>query len=212
MLGMFANTLLYRGHPTNDKTWEQLMSEVKETSLGAYEHQEYPFESLVNDLMDERDASRNPLFDVMLVLQNNETNHANFGHSQLTHIPPQTTTAKFDLSFIIEEDRDDYVVNIEYNTDLYAEETIHNLAYQLENIIQHVTSTQALKIQDIQESPDMLEWVETNVNHHTLYFPENNSLQQLFNHVVNEKKDEIALKMNGQSMTYDELNHYANRI
>ena len=99
MLGMFANTLLYRGHPTNDKTWEQLMSEVKETSLGAYEHQEYPFESLVNDLMDERDASRNPLFDVMLVLQNNETNHANFGHSQLTHIPPQTTTAKFDLSF-----------------------------------------------------------------------------------------------------------------
>lgn len=58
----------------------------------------------------------------------------------------------------------------------------------------------------------MLEWVETNVNHHTLYFPENNSLQQLFNHVVNEKKDEIALKMNGQSMTYDELNHYANRI
>ena len=63
----------------------------------------------------------------MLVLQNNETNHANFGHSQLTHIPPQSTTAKFDLSFIIEEDQDDYVINIEYNTDLYKQETIHHI-------------------------------------------------------------------------------------
>lgn len=156
MLGMFANTLVYRGHPTDDKTWEQLMSEIKETSLGAYEHQEYPFESLVNDLIDERDASRNPLFDVMLVLQNNETNHANFGHSQLTHIPPQSTTAKFDLSFIIEEDQDDYVVNIEYNTDLYADDTIRHMAEQLENIISHVISTQELKIQDIEENQHML--------------------------------------------------------
>ena len=170
MLGMFANTLVYRGHPTDDKTWEQLMSEIKETSLGAYEHQEYPFESLVNDLIDERDASRNPLFDVMLVLQNNETNHANFGHSQLTHIPPQSTTAKFDLSFIIEEDQDDYVVNIEYNTDLYADDTIRHMAEQLENIISHVISTQELKIQDIEENQQMLEWVETHVNRHSLDF------------------------------------------
>ena len=170
MLGMFANTLVYRGHPTDDKTWEQLMSEIKETSLGAYEHQEYPFESLVNDLIDERDASRNPLFDVMLVLQNNETNHANFGHSQLTHIPPQSTTAKFDLSFIIEEDQDDYVVNIEYNTDLYADDTIRHMAEQLENIISHVISTQELKIQDIEENQHMLEWVETHVNRHSLDF------------------------------------------
>ena len=122
MLGMFANTLVYRGRPHDQKTWDQLMAEMKEMCLGAYEHQEYPFESLVNDLVDERDASHNPLFDVMLVLQNNETNHANFGHSQLTHIPPQSTTAKFDLSFIIEEDQDDYVINIEYNTDLYKQE------------------------------------------------------------------------------------------
>ncbi|MDK7930538.1 condensation domain-containing protein, partial [Staphylococcus hominis] len=93
---------VYRGQPTNDKPWEQFISEMKETSLAAYEQQEYPFESLVNDLVGDRDPSRNPLFDVMLVLQNNETNHANFGHSRLTHIPPQSTTAKFDLSFIIE--------------------------------------------------------------------------------------------------------------
>ena len=212
MLGMFANTLVYRGHPTDDKTWEQLMSEIKETSLGAYEHQEYPFESLVNDLIDERDASRNPLFDVMLVLQNNETNHANFGHSQLTHIPPQSTTAKFDLSFIIEEDQDDYVVNIEYNTDLYADDTIRHMAEQLENIISHVISTQELKIQDIEENQHMLEWVETHVNRHSLDFPENKSLQQQFNDIVNRKGDDVALKLSGHSMTYRELDTYANHI
>ncbi len=61
--------------------WTQFLQEVKEMSLEAYEHQEYPFECLVNDLDQSHDASRNPLFDVMSRLQNNETNHAHFGHS-----------------------------------------------------------------------------------------------------------------------------------
>ncbi|WRN62761.1 hypothetical protein UM876_05940 [Staphylococcus aureus] len=66
----------------------------------------------------------------MLVLQNNETNHARFGHSKLTHIQPKSVTAKFDLSFIIEEDRDDYIINIEYNTDLYHSETVRHMGNQ----------------------------------------------------------------------------------
>ena len=130
MLGMFANTLVYRGQPSPDKMWTQFLQEVKEMSLEAYEHQEYPFECLVNDLDQSHDASRNPLFDVMLVLQNNETNHAHFGHSKLTHIQPKSVTAKFDLSFIIEEDRDDYTINIEYNTDLYHSETVRHMVNQ----------------------------------------------------------------------------------
>ncbi len=212
MLGMFANTLVYRGRPEGDKTWKQFMSEMKETSLGAYEHQEYPFESLVNDLVDERDASHNPLFDVMLVLQNNETNHANFGHSKLTHIPPQSTTAKFDLSFIIEEDQDDYVVNIEYNTDLYSQETIHYIAQQLETIIKHVISTEDVRIQDINENENLLDWMNKHINHRSLPLPENKSIQRRLNDVMNVKASDVALKMSGQSMTYQELNHYANSI
>ena len=212
MLGMFANTLVYRGRPHDQKTWDQLMAEMKEMCLGAYEHQEYPFESLVNDLVDERDASHNPLFDVMLVLQNNETNHANFGHSQLTHIPPQSTTAKFDMSFIIEEDQDGYVVNIEYNTDLYKQETIHHIAEQLQMIIKHVISTENLKIQDIDENDDLLIWLDKYVNDCSLDLPKNKSIQQLLHDVMKAKADDVALKMNGQSMTYQELDDYSNSI
>lgn len=212
MLGMFANTLVYRGQPTNDKPWEQFISEMKETSLAAYEQQEYPFESLVNDLVGDRDPSRNPLFDVMLVLQNNETNHANFGHSRLTLIPPQSTTAKFDLSFIIEEDYNDYTVNIEYNTDLYSKATIQLMAQQLENIFKYVITTSNPKIKEIQEDPHILDWINTNVNCYTRDDTTHETVQQRFNRVVKQHSEDVALRMNGQSMTYQTLDAYANQL
>ncbi|KEK18741.1 condensation domain-containing protein, partial [Bacillus gaemokensis] len=72
MLGMFVNTLAMRGRPEGQKTYRQFLEEIKESCLHAYENQEYPFEELVEEVVVHRDMSRNPLFDVMLVLQNNE--------------------------------------------------------------------------------------------------------------------------------------------
>ncbi|WP_145369237.1 condensation domain-containing protein, partial [Staphylococcus epidermidis] len=83
-------------------------------------------------------ASHNPLFHLMLLLQNNQTNHANFRHTQLTHIPPHSTTPKFHISFIIQQHQHPYVLNIQYNTHLYKQHTIHHIAQQLQIIIKHL--------------------------------------------------------------------------
>ena len=72
MVGMFVNTLAMRGYPTEEKTFSEFLSEIKEHALGAYENQEYPFEELLEEVEVRRDLSRNPLFDVMFVVQNNE--------------------------------------------------------------------------------------------------------------------------------------------
>ena len=69
-MGMFVNTLALRNRPEGKKTFEAYLQEVKEAALQAYEHQEYPFEELVEKLNVRRDLSRNPLFDTMFVLQN----------------------------------------------------------------------------------------------------------------------------------------------
>ncbi|HGO1471420.1 TPA: amino acid adenylation domain-containing protein [Staphylococcus aureus] len=214
MLGMFANTLVYRGQPSPDKMWTQFLQEVKEMSLEAYEHQEYPFECLVNDLDQSHDASRNPLFDVMLVLQNNETNHAHFGHSKLTHIQPKSVTAKFDLSFIIEEDRDDYIINIEYNTDLYHSETVRHMGNQCMIMIDYILKHQdTLQICDIPNgTEELLNWVNTHVNDRMLNVPGNKSIISYFNEAVSRQGNHVALVMNDLTMTYETLRNYVDAI
>lgn len=214
MLGMFANTLVYRGQPSPDKMWTQFLQEVKEMSLEAYEHQEYPFECLVNDLDQSHDASRNPLFDVMLVLQNNETNHAHFGHSKLTHIQPKSVAAKFDLSFIIEEDRDDYIINIEYNTDLYHSETVRHMGNQCMIMIDYILKHQdTLQICDIPNgTEELLNWVNTHVNDRMLNVPGNKSIISYFNEVVSRQGNHVALVMNDLTMTYETLRNYVDAI
>ena len=70
LIGMFVNTLIMRNYPAGDKTFGEFLVEVKERTLQAFENQDYPFEELVDRLAINRDTSRNPVFDVMLVLQN----------------------------------------------------------------------------------------------------------------------------------------------
>ena len=70
MIGMFVNTLAIRNHPEGSKTYEEFLSEVKENALKAYENQDYQFEELVDKLNLRRDIGRNPLFDVMFIMQN----------------------------------------------------------------------------------------------------------------------------------------------
>ncbi|WP_157243996.1 condensation domain-containing protein, partial [Paenibacillus elgii] len=72
IIGMFVNTLALRHYPAGEKTFQDYVQEVKETSLKAFENQDYPFEALVDKLDLKRDMSRHPLFDTMFVLQNTE--------------------------------------------------------------------------------------------------------------------------------------------
>lgn len=214
MLGMFANTLVYRGQPVKEKMWAQFLQEIKELSLAAYEHQEYPFDCLVADLDQAHDASRNPLFDVMLVLQNNETNHSHFGHSKLTHIPPKSVTSKFDLAFIIEEDCDNYTINIEYNSDLYRSQTIQYMGQQFIAMIEYILAhNDSLQIKDIPNGhTDLLDWVNTHVNNRTLDVPGNKSIIEYFDEVVARRSSHTALVMNDLTMSYETLQHYVNKI
>lgn len=214
MLGMFANTLVYRGQPVKEKMWTQFLQEIKELSLAAYEHQEYPFDRLVADLDQAHDASRNPLFDVMLVLQNNETNHSHFGHSKLTYIPPKSVTSKFDLAFILEEDCDNYTINIEYNSDLYRSQTIQNMGQQFIAMIEYILAhNEPLQIKDIpNDNTDLLNWVNTHVNNRTLDVPGNKSIIEYFDEIVAQRSNHAALVMNDLTMSYETLQHYVNKI
>ncbi|WP_281944495.1 condensation domain-containing protein, partial [Paenibacillus tyrfis] len=128
LIGMFINTLAIRSYPAGEKTFLGYLEEVKETMFGAYEHQNYPFEELVDKVQVARDLSRNPLFDTMFTLQNTESKDFELEGLRLAPYPSEYGMAKFDLSLDVIEDNDGLEYVLEYATALYKRETVERLA------------------------------------------------------------------------------------
>ncbi|HAV90700.1 MAG TPA: non-ribosomal peptide synthetase, partial [Eubacterium sp.] len=149
MLGMFVNTLAMRGKPENNKTYKEFLNEIKDISINAYENQEYPFEELVEAVSVERDMSRNPIFDVLLVLQNNEEQDLNLGDTNVGWAETKNTIAKFDLSFIIEEYNGEYGIGVEYCTALYKEESANDLINHFIALLESVISNPSKKLNEL---------------------------------------------------------------
>ena len=98
VMGMFVNTLALRSYPSGEKTFVSFLQEVKEQLLESFQHQEYPFEMLVEQLDLSRDASRNPLFDTMFVLQNTEMGSLELPGLRIAPYEASNRIAKFDLT------------------------------------------------------------------------------------------------------------------
>jgi hypothetical protein len=146
-IGFYINTLALRTQFSKEDTVEVLYKTIKQNTLGAYSHQVYPYDELVDDLKLTRDMSRNPLFDVMLVLQSQEEGANNLDFSNAT-LESYTTNesgyevAKFDLSFGFEEHSNGMFYSLNYNTDIYSEDQVERMLTHLEQLL-HTIPTYA---------------------------------------------------------------------
>ncbi|UUZ87162.1 condensation domain-containing protein [Paenibacillus sp. P26] len=146
VIGMFVNTLALRSYPSGKKTFLSYLEEIKETMLGAYEHQDYPFEELVEKLQVTRDLSRSPLFDTMFSLQNIENKEFALDGLQITPYPSDYGMSKFDLSLDVTEGGDGLECSLEYATALFKRETVERLAKHLEQLITAIVNEPGAKI------------------------------------------------------------------
>ncbi|MGV2788160.1 hypothetical protein GNF98_21265, partial [Clostridium perfringens] len=128
MIGMFVNTLALRTRPERDKTVRTYMAELHNHVVEALSHQTYPFEELVEELKADRDRSRNPLFDVMFVLQNMDRAVMEADGLVFGEMPFETGTSKFDLTLEAVEREEEIELQLEYATDLLYEETARRMA------------------------------------------------------------------------------------
>ncbi|WP_068618326.1 non-ribosomal peptide synthetase [Paenibacillus tuaregi] len=128
LIGMFVNTLALRIRPERDKTVRTYIAELHDHVVGALSRQAYPFEELVEELKADTDRSRNPLFDVMFVLQNMDRAVMEAGGLVFGEIPFETRTSKFDLTLEAVEREVEIELQLEYATDLFHEETARRMA------------------------------------------------------------------------------------
>src|ERR1041384_6273154 len=126
LIGCFANTLVLRGELSDEQTFEELLRATRASSLEAFAHQDVPFEHLVDELQAQRDMSRNPLFQVMFVLQNAPMGEMRLRGLTLDLLKADNRTAKFDLWLSITEG-DEPFATMQFNTDLYRRDTVERM-------------------------------------------------------------------------------------
>ena len=213
VLGMFINTLAMRNYPKADITYTEFLYKVKECVLEAFENQSFQFEELVDRVSQRRDMSRNPIFDVMLTLQNIDTIKLTPKGLIFKEHKPNRRVLKFDLEFVTGEIDDEIIIDIGYCTSLFKRETIELLGEHLTNVLKSISKNSEVQLGEI----NILSEVERNrilfeLNNTSIDYPRDNLISQLFEDQVERKPDHVALVFNNKEMTYRELNTRANQL
>ena len=212
MLGMFVNTLALRNSVDHNISFKDFSKQIKENCLNSFKNQTYPFDMLVNDLNIKRDTSRNPLFDVMFVFQNNGYPDIHINGMKSEYYIPDNNISKFDLTLEIVPVDNEYSLRFEYCTKLFEEDFIKRLSSHYINILNAILENEELKIADIdmlskEERKQILydfNNIKENINSDTFV--------SLFEKQVTIHPDNIALICDGKSLTYDQLNKKANSL
>lgn len=214
LIGFFVNTLVLRTNLSNDPTFRELLRQVREATLGAYAHQDLPFEQLVETLQPQRSLSHTPLFQVMFVLQNAPTSEIELPGLTLSFIENNTGTAKFDLTLSMQETGNGLMSGtFEYNTDLFEAATIARMTAHWQVLLSGVVANPDQRLSELplltepEQHQLLLKWNETFVQ-----YPQQKCIHQLFEEQVERTPDAIAMVFEDQQLTYWELNARANRI
>ena len=212
LIGFFVNTLVLRTNLEGNPSFEELLKRVRKVALGAYAHQDLPFELLVEQLKVERDLRHAPLFQVMFVLQNAPMSALELPGLTLTSLEGDRDTSKFDLTLYMTETLEGLVGSLEYNTDLFEVNTIQRMVVHLQTLLSGIVAnpqqrlTELPFLTELEQHQLLREWNNTEVEYPLL------CIHELFEAQVEKTPDAIALVFENQQLTYRQLNQWANQL
>ncbi|MFP2903697.1 amino acid adenylation domain-containing protein, partial [Pyxidicoccus sp. 3LFB2] len=212
LVGFFVNTLVLRARVRPEDSFRALLGQVRGTTLAAFEHQDLPFEKLVEELNVPRDVSRNPLVQVVFALQNAPAGELRAPGLTLRPLEVDNATARFDLGLLLTETADGLRGVIEYSTDLFEASTVARLVGHLRTLLEAAVATPdrplaTLPLLSSGERQQLLvEWNDTSRPYPAVTIPEAFSRQAAL------RPDAIALEYGEQRITYRQLEVRANRL
>ncbi|WP_218081855.1 non-ribosomal peptide synthetase [Anthocerotibacter panamensis] len=212
LIGFFVNTLVLRTNLSGEPTFREMLRRVRTMTLDAYDHQDLPFEKLVEHLQPERAMSYAPLFQVMFVLQNAPTPPSMMGGLALTPVEIPGSVAKFDLTLGMADTDQGIVAAFEYNTDLFAPETIARMAGHLLMLATAVSTDpdqaiHALPLLTPAERTQLLAPTPAQPD-----FPPERWMHQRFAAQAQQTPEAVALVYAETQLTYRQLNQQADAL
>ena len=211
MIGMFANTLPILSNPKSDKVFSEYLKETKDILLKAYENQDCSFEEIVDHLDIKREMNRNPLFDVMLSMEESTKSRKSFEGTSMEHAGTANESSKFDLMLTVLSEEDKIMLGMEYSSDLWKEESVIRMMDQFIVILDEASSFPQRKICELEmitaeEKKQILEiFNDTSSNQLS-----KETIIDLFRNAVQRFPEKTAVVFEDRSMSYSELSDLAN--
>lgn len=215
LIGFFIHTHALRSQVDGHAGFRQLLQQVKQTVLEAYEHQEVPFEKIVDALGVERDVSRNPLFSVKFMLQNMPAEDLDLGGVHLSMEDMVDPVAQIDISLDVQETDQGLELGITYSKDIYNKTTIAQMLRHYEQLLRQVQADSELPVGQLQlltpeEQHQLLEVF--NQANPVAPHPAGKTISELFELQVSKTPDAVALIFDDEEVTYRELQGKAERL
>jgi amino acid adenylation domain-containing protein/non-ribosomal peptide synthase protein (TIGR01720 family) len=235
LVGYFVNPLVFRATVSADATFESLLAQVRRSVLDAFEHQHYPFSTLVERLQAARDPSRSPLFQVMFSMHKAHLPgdeglslfalgeagaRMNLGGLKLESLPLKRRVAQFDLTLMMAEAGEELYGSFEYNTDLFDAATIEQVAQSFQTLLDAVVANPAKRISRLPLLRGNLSRKDAKAQRNPSrngaalcdFAPLRESIHQLFERQAAARPDATAVVFAEQHLYYRELNGRANKL
>jgi acyl carrier protein len=207
LIGFFVNSLVLRTDLSGNPSFRELLRRVREVCLGAYGHQDLPFDRLVEELHVKRDLTRNPLFQVMFVLHNTSLRTVELPGSTLSPVEGDSETAHFDLTLEIADTDQGLTAAFVYNIDLFDPGTIARMLRSFQSLLEAAVADPEQRLSDLslltetERQKLLVEWNDTKTD-----YPRDLCIHQLFEAQVERTPDAIAVVFEAEQLTYGELN------
>jgi amino acid adenylation domain-containing protein/non-ribosomal peptide synthase protein (TIGR01720 family) len=217
-IGFYVNTLALRTQFSSNDSFGELLARVKKMTLGAYAHQVYPFDQLVGDLQVVRDRSRHPLFDVAVIVQNEETRNLaglqqNESLSMFKYEGATASTAMFDLVFNFTEVNDQLNLSITYNSDVYSHALIEQIKNSLQQLAKAIPQQPALTIDQLEFlNAGERDYLTSLLNKTEVTYEPQANLLNLFAQQVKSLPGEVAVQFAERKLTYRQLHEQSNQF
>ncbi|HEX9936581.1 MAG TPA: amino acid adenylation domain-containing protein, partial [Longimicrobium sp.] len=213
LIGFFVNTLVLRTDLSGDPSFREVLRQVREATLGAYEHQEVPFERLVAELQPERSLSHSPLFQVMFALQNAGGQGGTLPGLQVGEAGAAMEIAKFDLALTLAATPQGLRGDLSYSTDLFERGTIDRMLGHLARVLEEAAARPEARLSEL----DLLSVEERGLvvdawNRTVAGYPADRCVHELFEARAARTPGAVAVRFREESLTYGALNERANRL
>ena len=213
LIGFFVNTLVLRADFSGNPPFTSFLQRVKEDALGAFAHQDLPFETLVEALQPERNMSHSPLFQMMFVLNNAPIKKLQLPELEISLIEIENKTTKFDLILNITETDEGLKGKLEYNTDLFNAGTMQRLVEHYQILTQSVLKKPQMQVAELPLLTNEEQvWLTREWNRPSAEYKETTTLPDLLEKQAAHSPKAIALNIAEKEYSYADLSHRAQQL